>query len=156
MLCPDEIFKSIKHHLPTPSRRRAAGVFRRILREHAVYRAGTSRAPGMKSGNKIVIGCSLVYTGGRIRRRYKYLAPTWRTQCRGRPRNLVVEMLVSRLAHLWANACGKRTTISFKGSSQDPTQYEYFMIDVLNLLGVKNHRKYLERHSHQKRWRVTP
>jgi hypothetical protein len=150
MLCPDEIFQAVRHHLPPPSRRHAEIAFRRIVREHTVYRAATSRAPAMKSGKKIVVGCRLVYTGRRWRRVYRFLTPTWLPRGKGRPRNLAEELLVSRLAHLWAKSHKKRTTISFKGYTQVPTDYENFMMDVLVRLGVHNHRKYLERHSSQK------
>ena len=150
MLSPDQIFSKIKGHFPAAKQHYAAIRFRRIAREYLVYRAGRSFAPGMKSSTKIVVNCKVVYTGGRSRRVYTYLKPSWKGSGRGRPPNLPAEMLVSRLAHLWASACGSRTTISFKSSYPSPTPYEDFMGDALIYLGVMNHRKYLEIHSRRR------
>lgn len=154
MFIADKIFKEVKDHLPAISRGNAQLAFRRLVRQYLVYKGAKSLAPGKKASTRILISENLVFTGGRWRKVARYIKPSWKGQGKGRPSNLPEEFLVSSLAFLWAKACRKRSSISYKRWALNQTRYEEFMGDVLIRLQIRNHRKYLEIHSQKRRaWR---
>jgi len=154
MFIADKIFKAVDHHLPARSRGNAQVAFRRLVRQYFVFKAGKSLAPGKKASTRILASENLVFTGGRWRKVAQHLKPSWKGQGKGRPPNLPEEFLVSSLAFLWAKACRKRSSITYRRWALNQTRYEEFMGNVLAKLQISNHKKYLELHSQKRRaWR---
>lgn len=145
MKTPDQIFDSVKHYLPAPSRMAARITYRRILREFYIHRSNRvySPATGLRI-DKQQIGARYRFTGNRFRHQKIY---PLRPSKVGRPTNDAVQGLVHRLAHIWIKATNSRTTISHRRFGQSLTKWELFVQGTLAGLGYFNYRRYVERHS---------
>lgn len=147
MLTADQIWHRVKHHIPAPKRRQGQVVFRRLIREFFTYRGGRARHPITQRIQKdIQIGERWVFTGGRWRKRVRFLG----SRSVGRPSGGATTYLVAMLGFYWALWTDTPTSIHHATYQCEPTKWEHFLFEVLGWVGVSDHRRHAVKHSKSK------
>jgi hypothetical protein len=146
MLKPDSYFRTIEHHFPAKDRYKARVLFRRAIRQYYVMRRIYVVDPTTGKRVASIFSGEFVQIQKSQRRKVPRIF-TGKSKV-GRPTRPEIKLLVSRIFILWGRYANSPATISWKASKKhtNPTEFEFFILDLLPLLGASDVRRYIETH----------
>lgn len=150
MLRPDYYFNSKLSNFLPKDRKQARILFRRAIREYYVMRRRYVVDPQTGGRVKSVLTGHVIQQQKSQRRKVRVFF-TGKSSA-GRPTKPEIKLLVARLFIIWGRYARTPASLSWKNHPSipsrvpTPTDFEYFLFDLLPRLGASDVRRYVEAH----------